>query len=358
MEVVRRMWTKPTGTNSRDRIGSAVVLSMLVALVITALGATSASAETCKGKEVNYNGTCETEKEHAEFQAFAHCPFAAEELTVEGESYSPIACDWAGSSYKERWESKHQKEGWEAENKRTAPGLRSEFKAGNVIIPLKLPIQLQGGGAQAANEELHEGEYHWLGPEDGVPAIQPVPQTGPALTKDVDTSKLSESELARYNYEVHYAKDTKTYVTVELAGPANGISFNILNLFEGHGTAFHFPVKVKLSNPFIGSDCYVGSDAHPIVVDFTTGKAGELEGKLGTVTTDKAAWILTIWGNTLVSDSIEAPGVEDCGVNGGADEALDSALGLPSTSGNFAILNGVLRQTGMEVAKLGIEGQL
>jgi hypothetical protein len=37
-----------------------------------------------------------------------------------------------------------------------------------------------------------------------------------------------------------------------------------------------------------------------------------------------------------------------CGVEGGADEAINSALGLPSASGSMAILNGVLRASSEE----------
>jgi len=42
--------------------------------------------------------------------------------------------------------------------------------------------------------------------------------------------------------------------------------------------------------------------------------------------------------------------VHGCGVAGRADEAIDSALGLPS-SNNTAVLNGVLKQVGSEAVE-------
>ena len=126
--------------------------------------------------------------------------------------------------------------------------------------------------------------------------------------------------------------------TVELAGPATSIVLNERHLLDLEGTAFAFPVKVRLSNPFLGGSCYVGSDEHPVVVEFTTGTTGALKGKLDTTTTNRAGTILTLGNTTLVSNSFAVPGVEGCGVEGGSDEAVNSKLGLPSPEGNLRSL--------------------
>ena len=187
---------------------------------------------------------------------------------------------------------------------------------------------------------------------------EPVAETGPPLPKDVDRTKLSPAELSRYLATVHN-HETKVTATVELAGSARNIKLNEINLLEETGVAFGFPVKVKLSNPFLGNSCYVGSDTSPIVVDFTTGTAGELRGKAGNLTSNKNGSILTVVSDTLVSNSFAAPGVEGCGVEGGADEALDSALGLPAPAGhNVAILNGAFKQVGAETAEEGLAGNI
>jgi hypothetical protein len=308
-------------------------LGLIAALALGGLVASSASAAKAS--------------EQAEFQAFANCPF--HEFTAGG--YEVAGCTWATSSYKERWASTKQKEEWE-EAHGAPEGLKSDFTAGNVTVALKLPIELKGGFAENPEIEGTEG-LEWVAAK-GVATIQPVAQKGPSLKKAVDVADLSEAELSRFEYATKVAKQTTTTATVELAGPASGIHLNLANLLEGEGTAFRFPVKVKLSNSFVGPDCYVGSDENPIVVNFTTGTSGSLKGKLGVLAFSPEGTLLTVWGDTLVASGFASPGVENCGVEGGADEAMDAALGLPSSE-NTSVLNGVLKQAGAEVVeeKLG-----
>jgi hypothetical protein len=291
------------------------------------MGATSAMAE-------------ETAKEKADWRSFENCPF--HQLSVGG--FEVTICSWAQSSYKEKWLSKTQKEEYETTHGAPA-GLLSHFTAGNVSVPLKLPITLRAGFGISQPETTESLETVGA---SGTATIQPVAQAGPSLTKSVNTADLSPSELDRYNYYVKIAKETKTTATVELAGPASVIHLNLANLLNGEGTAFKFPVKVRIGNGFVGPNCYVGSDEHPIVVDFTTGTSGELQGKLGVLATNGEGTLLTTWGDTLVASGFESPGVENCGVEGGADAAIDAALGLPS-SNNTSVLNGVLKIAGAEV---------
>ena len=119
-------------------------------------------------------------------------------------------------------------------------------------------------------------------------------------------------------------------------------------------------MKLKLSNPFFGNNCYVGSNTSPIVVDLTTGKSGELEGKSGSkLTEDRNGFIVTVHTDTLVNNTFASPGVEGCGVEGGADAAINAALGLPSPEGaNMTVLNGTLKLSTAESAKEGEEGKI
>jgi hypothetical protein len=281
----------------------------------------------------------ETPKEKAEFQAFANCPLDA---IVEERPLN--ACTWAQSSFNERWLNKEQKEQYESEHG-PSPEVASFFTAGNVTVPLKKKITLKGG---VTEKEVEPTELLWSGAE-GSPTIQPVAQAGPRLQKAVDKADLSPAELDRFNYYVKVAKEVNTTATIELAGPASNIHLDLANLLTGEGTAFSFPVKVKLGNGFFGGNCYVGNDEHPIVVNFTTGTAGELQGKTGALVFSPTS-IITTWGNTLVASGFASPGVEGCGVEGGADEAIDAALGLPSTN-NESVLNGVLKLTGRETVE-------
>lgn len=199
----------------------------------------------------------------------------------------------------------------------------------------------------------------WFGAE-GAPTIEPVPEAAAPLTKDVEVSKLSASELTRFNYYVKIDRETKVTATVELAGLPSAIGVNINNLIAEEGTAFSFPVKVKLGSPFLGPSCYVGSATNPIDVAFTTGKSGELQGKNGgRIAADRHGFIISIINSTLVADEFATPGVEGCGVAGGADEAVNAALGLPSSAGhNQAVLNGTLKVATAAEAKEGLEGKI
>ncbi len=306
------------------RLALVVIASLAMALV----GATSAFAKE--------NPT----KEKAEWRSFENCPFG-EHAAGGGEVQG---CQWAQSAYKEKWQSNKQKAEWEEKNGPT-PNQLSHFTAGNVNVALKLPITLRTGFAE--NEESGELE---IVAAKGADTIQPVAQAGPPLKTTVDTSKLSESELDRYNYYTKVAKETKTKETIEMAGPVSNLTVNLGNLLNETGVAFQFPVKVKLSNGFYGNECYVGSEEDPIIVDMTTGSSGELKGKAGAFTFNGEGTMLTLWGDTLVASGFEVPAVNGCGTAGGADEALDSALGLPSSS-NTAVLNGVLKQAGSEPAE-------
>jgi len=284
------------------------------------------------------------ERERAEFQAFANCPFGAS---------AQLDCSWAGSTFKEQWPSQKRKQEWETERERKAPELPSEFTAGNVTVKLSQPITLRGG-IGFTEEESGETKETWFGAQ-GADTIEPVAQTTQQLTKDVNVALLSTAELNRYNYYVKVSKQTKVTATVELAGPASAIHVNVGHLLEEAGTAFAFPVKLRLSNPFFGPNCYVGSEAEPIVVEFTTGTSGALRGKNGSTLSSGHNGILTVFTDTLVNATFASPGVGGCGIAGGADAAINAALGLPSPAGhNTSVLNGTLKLATAETAKEGL----
>jgi len=318
------------------RIHSTRLALCVVAAVFAACGVAASPALATRA-----------EREQAEFLAFANCPFGA----------SPeLDCSWASSTYKEMWPSKKRKEEWETQRERKAEELPSQFTAGNVTVPLRSTITLRGG--IGLTEEEGTTKETWFGAE-GAATIEPVPQAARPLTKDVNTALLSPTELNRYNYYTKVSKETKVTATVELAGPASAIQVSVINLLEETGTAFAFPVKLKLSNPFFGSSCYVGSNSSPIVVEFTTGTSGSLRGKNGSALEGAPNGIITVYTDTLVNATFASPGVEGCGVGGGADAAINAALGLPSPSGdNASVLNGTLKLASAEDAKEGLEGKI
>lgn len=139
---------------------------------------------------------------------------------------------------------------------------------------------------------------------------------------------------------------TGVTATVELAAPAEEILLNTENLLFESGTALQLPVKVKLDNALLGSECYVGSDEEPIVIPFTTGTSGALKGSAGTLSFNPTFTIITISGGKLVNGTFAAPGADGCGGFASflIDPLVNSILGIPAGSGkNNAILEGKLQ---------------
>lgn len=226
----------------------------------------------------------------------------------------------------------------------------SEFQAGNVTVHLINPITLRGGKAR-------DGAF--VGPEDGAATVEPVAQPAPDLRKDVEVSALSEAEQARYKNALNEGHESVT-ATVELAGEPSTIVLNETHLLEETSeTALALPVKVKLSNPFLGETCYVGSDEHPIVINLVSGTSGVLSGVAGELSSNEAGSILTLAQDSLVNNTYVAPGVNGCGVAGGADTAIDHAIGLPSLTpgSNLAIIDGTLESAGAEEATEAFEAE-
>jgi hypothetical protein len=228
----------------------------LCLVAVFALGAMTAGQAMAKKEAcIQYGTACETLKEHATFQAYANCPFGATEI---------VFCTNAKSYYKETFKTKAEEESTnkaaeEAYKESEVPfhaGQLSYFTAGKVTVPLKGSITLQGGLKPSGTVNV----FNFIAPTNGVPAIEPVKQPSIPLTKGVNKSLLSQSELERYDYWTRVVKEIKTYATVELAGPVERLQINLGAIIGEHGDAFVFPVKVKLSNPFLGEHCYVGSE--------------------------------------------------------------------------------------------------
>jgi hypothetical protein len=91
------------------------------------------------------------------------------------------------------------------------------------------------------------------------------------------------------------------------------------------------PVKVHLHNPVLGPNCYIGSNANPIVLNLMNvpGSQPQFAG-IG------AATVVT--GVELADDTFAVPGANGCGLLGALDPILDLKVGLPSPSGKNSAL--------------------
>jgi hypothetical protein len=219
-----------------------------------------------------------------------------------------------------------------------------EVKLGDAAVPISKTIILQGG---VAENEL-TGEESFVGAVDGntlVKTALPVPGGLLDLVKCNEISNSFEREACEWVFENDL---TGVTATTELAAPATSIGINEGNLIAEKGVALSLPIKVKLENPLLGSECYIGSNAHPIVLNLTTGSTKpslpnkEIKGKTGKFEFSDHSNYAIDNGVSLVENDFAAPGAEGCGgfFSFLLDPILDAKEGLPAAAGNnTAILN-------------------
>lgn len=222
-----------------------------------------------------------------------------------------------------------------------------EFVVGKKTVPISKTITLQGGLHEASEEN-----FEFIAAEDGN-TLSKTPQAVPGgLLGIVAPGFLPKFLQELFNESINKGL-TGVTATTELAAPAKSIGVNLNHLVEGTGTALSLPVKVKLSNAFLGENCYVGSNAHPIDLPLTTGATSPpppnkpLSGKVGEINFEEEFTIVKIANNSLVNNSFAAPGAEGCGgiFSFLIDPAVDAELGIPSAAGtNTAILDGTLNE--------------
>lgn len=229
------------------------------------------------------------------------------------------------------------------------------FTIGKKTVPLKNPVVLQGG--LEVNEETEETTF--VGAENGV-SLVPTPQTVPGGLLGVEAPKSWPLFLQILFNETINKGLTGVTATVELAAPASSVKVNPGNLLSETGTALGLPVKIKLDNAFLGNNCYIGSNAHPVQIDFTTGETSPpapnkpIHGSAGAASFNEAGTIITLSGGSFVNNSFAAPGANGCGglFSFLIDPFVNSLVGIPSPAGtNTAILEGKFQLANPEAVK-------
>jgi hypothetical protein len=236
-------------------------------------------------------------------------------------------------------------------------GPESFFQAGKVTIHFVKPVFLQIGIGEDAAED------HVVAARNGE-TITKEAEPAPSLTEGLDAEVLPAQEKERYEKYIAKGGSTKVTETIELARPASEIALSLHNLIGEHGQAFSFPVMIHISNKFLGKRCYDGTTAAPIVVPYTTGTTSPpapnvpISGRLGNLSEEKelAVEVTRTKNTVIVNNEYAAPGVSGCGIDGGADAALNAGLGLPSPAGtNTTELRGALwLVTTEELEKSGV----
>lgn len=218
------------------------------------------------------------------------------------------------------------------------------FTMGQKNVPIKNTVILQGG------QEFVEGESLFFGAEDGN-TLSKTPQPVPGGLLGIQAPWWWPSLLRELFNETINNGFTGVTATVELAAPATSIKLDPIKIITQQGTALSLPVKIKLDNPFLGSNCYVGSNSNPIVIDFTTGTTSPpppnqpITGSPGQLESRESG-LLVESGGRLVNNSFAAPGAHGCGgiFSLLVDPFVNSIVGLPSPAGtNAAVLEGKLQ---------------
>ncbi len=197
-----------------------------------------------------------------------------------------------------------------------------EFKMGNKEVPIEKEITLQGGLPTTSFET-----QKLIGARDGKTVISP-PQKVPGGLLGIP------GILEGIGGEVT--------ATASLAGPASGIEVNQFNLLSGKGTAVVLPLKIKLDNPLLGSECMVGSETEPVVLHLMTTVKG-----VGSAPGKRK--ITELSGITLEDNQFAVPAAKNCGLS---TLLVNLLAGLPSPAGhNRAVLTGDFESTPAEYAE-------
>lgn len=219
-----------------------------------------------------------------------------------------------------------------------------EVVLGNKKVPIVNPVVLQGGFAKP-NKETHLSKFFEA--TNGITlskAAQPVPG-GLLGIVPPESSPWLVKQLSKFFFENGL---TGVNSTLELAKPASEIVISEFNLAGEIGVALKLPVKVHLENPFLGSNCYVGSSSSPLIWELTTATTSppppntSIKGSAGEPEFIDEGRILKLKNSKLVDNAWSAPTASGCGgvLSFLVNPIINLQIGLASPKGkNTAILN-------------------
>jgi hypothetical protein len=218
-----------------------------------------------------------------------------------------------------------------------------EVVLGSKKVPIVNPVTLQGGAGKQV-----EGVAPFFAASNGI-TLSKTPQPVPGGLAGIINCKEISSFLLRISCEVVFENGvTGLNATLELARPATEIRVSENNLAAESGVALKMPVKTHLENPFLGSECYVGSSGSPLIWNLTTGTTAPplpnkpIKGAAGFIEFLDEGSIAVAKSVVLVDNAWSAPGASGCGGFPAElilDPIINAAAGVPATAGhNTAIL--------------------
>lgn len=224
------------------------------------------------------------------------------------------------------------------------------FRLGNASVPINRSIVFQGGFT------LDQTTFRttvYPGP------LETLSRTG----LDVPGGLLGIMDpggFGRVLYDLFIAA-TRSFNGVTATAELVGLpQFDFIQFLVGGSPSVVLPLRIKLDNPFLGSNCYIGSAGSPVTLRLTTGTTTPprgvtpLRGSPGTLQSNQDGTVNTATGVSLVDNTFSVPAATDCG-----STFLDKPLvtlavnlkeGLPAAAGvSSAVLNGT-SQVGDRVA--------
>ncbi|HEX3910249.1 MAG TPA: hypothetical protein VHW67_06060 [Solirubrobacteraceae bacterium] len=198
-----------------------------------------------------------------------------------------------------------------------------------------------GGEFQLGKKAVPIPEGTVITLQGGLPLESYVGQT---LIEPLDGKTLSETPLTVPGGLVGIGGlGGEVTATAELAG---SIEVNRANLAIPVGPAVTLPLKVHLQNEVLGEECYIGSDAEPVVLHLTVGKtappapAESIEGHRNPIEYKDKKRLVYIPNNTLVDNNFAVPGVTGCGgaLSAIIDPIVNLDIGLPAKAGESKVL--------------------
>ena len=222
-----------------------------------------------------------------------------------------------------------------------------ELRLNKVAIPFTKTIVVQGG----IKRNTETGAETFIGALNGE-TLSKTHEALPGGLSGLLTCREISNPIEKQACEVEFESgQTAVNVTAELAKPAGEIGISKTHFFKEEGVALQLPLKLKLENPFLGSECYVGSAASPVVWPLTTGSTKappggkSIKGTAGKVEILEEGTLEKAVGASLVENDFTAPAASGCGgiYSFLIDPIVDEKIGLPSASGkNTVILNGTV----------------
>ena len=227
-----------------------------------------------------------------------------------------------------------------------------EVVLGSKTVPIVNPVTLQGGFGEPVEEKEEAEFYSFYGATNGV-TLSKAPQPVPGGLAGIVNCKEIKEFFLRISCELTFENGvTGLNSTLELAKPASAIKISENNLAGQIGTALQMPVKVHLENPFLGKNCYVGSEGSPITWNLTTGTTSPpapntpITGKTGKAEFLEEGSVLVLKPNKLVDNKWSAPAPSGCGgiLSFLVTPIISAQLGTTTAGHNTAILEGTLNE--------------